>query len=118
MGFLAHAGRVLRRPAACCAVVGLRPTAGLVPEWSGVPRMKFPLGLQYMAMEGPLGRTVSDVRLAPEAMSTPELRSPADMPALPSRSVAAPGRVAVLRGIGSDPTLLPQSGRWATRWQS
>jgi len=57
-------------------VVGLRPTMGRVPFASAVDPMDPPMCGQLMATEGPLARTVADVRLALEVLSGAHWRSP------------------------------------------
>ena len=74
MAFLAtgtDTGGSIRVPASFCGVAGLKPTYGLVDR-SGVQ----PLGLSLDHV-GPLARTVVDLRLALDAMSTPARRKPA-----------------------------------------
>jgi aspartyl-tRNA(Asn)/glutamyl-tRNA(Gln) amidotransferase subunit A len=74
MAFLAtgtDTGGSIRVPASFCGVAGLKPTYGLVDR-SGVQ----PLGLSLDHV-GPLARTVDDLRLALDAMSTPARRKPA-----------------------------------------
>jgi amidase len=63
-------GGSLRNPASFCNVVGLRPTPGRVPTWpSGLPWSTF-------SVQGPMGRTVSDVRLLLTAQAGPDERCP------------------------------------------
>ncbi len=72
IGALAHGndiGGSIRIPAYCCGVVGLRPTVGRIPGFNpsaaAVPR---PMASQVMAVQGPLARSVRDLRLGLAAM--------------------------------------------------
>ncbi|GAB5468688.1 MAG: amidase family protein [Rhodospirillales bacterium] len=67
-------GGSLRTPAAYCGVVGLRPTPGLVPDASG-QRIFSPL-----SVEGPMGRSVADLRLLLSAMAGEDPRCPLSRP--------------------------------------
>ncbi len=78
IGHLAHGTDIagsIRYPAYACGVHGLRPTLGRVPAWnpSGPDRL---IGPQLMAVSGPLGRTIADLRLGLEAMAAPDPRDP------------------------------------------
>jgi len=63
-------GGSLRNPASFCNVVGLRPSAGRVPDWPALSAW-FPLSVL-----GPMARTVADVALMMTAIAGPEPRSP------------------------------------------
>ncbi|MDT7950555.1 MAG: amidase family protein [Acetobacteraceae bacterium] len=78
IGSLAHGTDIagsIRYPAYACGVHGLRPSLGRVPAWnsSGPDRT---IGPQLMAVSGPIGRTIGDLRLGLEAMSAPDPRDP------------------------------------------
>lgn len=83
IGALAHGtdiGGSIRYPAYACGVHGIRPSLGRVPAFnaSGPERA---IGPQIMAVSGPIGRTIADLRAGLAAMSAPDPRDPWHVPA-------------------------------------
>jgi amidase len=109
IGHLAHGtdiGGSIRYPAYACGVHGLRPTLGRVAAFnaSGPERA---IGPQLMAVSGPIGRTIADLRLGLLAMAAPDARDPWWVPAPlegpPVRRQAAlclrPGGMAIVPAV-------------------
>ncbi|MFI9766462.1 amidase [Streptomyces sp. NPDC052415] len=96
-------GGSIRFPAYCCGAVGLRPTMGLVSgmEPRGAVEFDSPLSFQTMAVHGPLGWTVDDVRLGLHAMVTPDLTDPVGLAARPPLGEPRRVKVAVVRDAGA-----------------
>ncbi|MCD7101311.1 amidase [Pseudoclavibacter sp. 13-3] len=85
----------IRYPAYANGVVGLRPTVGAVPGNDPSPEDK-PLANQLFAVQGPLTRSVSDVKLAFQVMRG---YSPRDAVTVPPVDLSAgTRRVAIYRG--------------------
>lgn len=85
----------VRYPAYCCGLAGIRPTMGRVPSYAPKSKSSLALAAQFMAVQGPIGRRVHDVRLAFDVMAQPHPRDPrvmrvGDYPAPPR-----PPRVAI-----------------------
>lgn len=59
----------IRYPAFCCGLVGVRPSHGRVPSFNPSAPGARPISAQFMAVQGPLTRTVADARLALAVMS-------------------------------------------------
>lgn len=94
-------GGSIRYPAASCGVVGLRPTVGRVPSWVGPRDGDQLLGVQSMLVQGPLARSVADVRLGLSAMATYDPTDPVCVPAPETGPpLARPIRVGVVRNVG------------------
>jgi amidase len=62
-------GGSIRFPAACCGVVGLRPTPGRIPSAGQVPAPDPDSPRAEFSLVGPLGRTVHDVSAAFEVLA-------------------------------------------------
>ena len=64
----------IRQPAACCGVVGLKPTLGRVPRF---PNLN---GWTTFSCVGPMARTVRDAALLLSVMAGPDERDPMSLP--------------------------------------
>lgn len=72
----------LRWPAACCGIAALKPTLGRIPRAQMQEPGDLPLSLQLMLAEGPLARSVADLRTALGVMAGEDWRDPWTVPAL------------------------------------
>ena len=64
----------IRQPAACCGVVGLKPTLGRVPRYPSAN------GWTSFTCVGPMARTVRDAALLLSVMAGPDERDPMTLP--------------------------------------
>ncbi len=97
IGAIAHGndiGGSLRIPAFCNGVVTIKPTQGRIPAYNESAAAERPLLAQLMSCQGPLARSVADVRLALEAMSARDPRDPWWVPA-PLKGPAPKGPIKV-----------------------
>ncbi len=90
-------GGSLRNPAFCCGVASLKPSFGRIPHASSIEPASGVLASQMMLVQGPMARTVADLRLSLGILAGPDPRDPNSFPA-PLRGPAAstPIRVAVV----------------------
>jgi amidase len=121
MGAIAHgndrAGSV-RYPSYACGVYGLRPSLGRIATFEpGVPET-LAIATQLANTQGPLARSVRDLRLGTVAMMGRDARDPWWVP-VPLRDERPPkGRVAMCAGIPEadvDPAVagaVKQAGKW------
>ena len=96
IGHLAHGtdiGGSIRYPAYACGVHGIRPSLGRVPAWNASSPERG-IGPQLMAVSGPIGRTIGDLRLGLQAMMPGDARDPWWVP-VPFEGPVLPKRVAV-----------------------
>ena len=102
-------GGSLRNPANACGIASICPSLGRVPHAGLVPAEESPLAAQLMNVEGPMARTIGDVRLALGILVGPHPRDPWSLDApLVHRRANSPIRVAMVAeppGGGTDPKI-------------
>jgi len=69
-------GGSLRSPAYCCGVAALKPTTGRVPTVRSIEPKDFGLAMQLMQVDGPMARSISDLRLALGVMAGRDIGDP------------------------------------------
>ena len=100
-------GGSLRNPAHCCGIASLKPTVGVIAMATVVPPEDMLVSSQMMVVEGPMARTVADVRAGLAVLAGSDIRDPRSLPV--NLTDSTPGerlRVAVLAdppGGATDP---------------
>jgi amidase len=69
-------GSSLRVPAHCCGVAALKPTTGRIPHVATLPPRDHGLSGQLMLSDGPIARSVGDLRLALSILAGRDARDP------------------------------------------
>ena len=89
----------LRMPAQCTGICALKPSRGRVPWWNATDLGGPPLVVQLMAVNGPMARSVADLRAALAVISGSDPRDPWSVPLPTERaahSATGPRAVAVI----------------------
>ena len=95
-------GGSLRVPAACCNVVGLKPTLGVVPERE--PADGFGVHTPFL-VSGPMARSAADTARLLSVLAGPDPRDPHSVPASDADYVAATERPTEELSIAYSPDL-------------
>lgn len=89
----------IRYPAYCCGVFGLKPSLGRVPSYNPSFQGLSPISSQLMAVQGPMTRSVRDLRLAFAAMARPDVLDPRTVAPAPFPPAQQPVRVALVDSL-------------------
>ncbi len=72
----------LRSPAYCCGITALKPTLGRIARASSIKPFDFGIATQAMLVDGPMARSITDLKLGLSILAGRDIRDP--------RSVDAP----------------------------
>jgi amidase len=74
-------GGSLRNPAYCNGIASLKPTAGRVPHFQSMEPQDGGMAIQAMLVEGPMARSVADLRLGLHVLAGRDIRDPGSVDA-------------------------------------
>ena len=89
----------IRYPAYCCGVFGLKPSYGRIPSYNPSFQGLSAISSQLMAVQGPMTRSVRDLRLAFAAMAKPDVLDPRTFAPAPFPAARQPIQVALVESI-------------------
>ncbi len=102
-------GGSLRYPAQCTGVCSIRPSRGRIPYFSSsIPYNNVPYSVKMFAVQGPIARSIADLRLALHTMNTPDHRDPAWVSTPITGALSAQPRVGLILdpgNFGVDPSV-------------
>jgi amidase len=108
-------GGSLRWPSQCCGTAALKVTTGRIPQATVVPPLEAPMAIQLFNAQGPMARTVRDLRVPFQVMAQPSPLDPFHVPATVASSELT-SRVAVVHdpaGLGTAPAIVDDVRRAA-----
>lgn len=88
-------GGSLRNPATCNGIASIKPTTGRVPGADTFPAPDGSITMQLLAVQGPMARTVDDVRIGLTALSGAHVRDPQSVPIPLNAPAAGTRKVAI-----------------------
>jgi amidase len=109
-------GGSLRNPAYCNGIASLKPTTGRIPHYMSQEPQDGGMAVQAMLVEGPMARSVADLRLGLSILAGRDLRDPVSVdapltgPETPKRAILVtelpggdldPATIAAVRAAGS-----------------
>lgn len=74
-------GGSLRNPAYCNGIASLKPSTGRIPHYMSMPPQDGGIAFQAMLVEGPMARSVADLRLALAILAGRDIRDPVSVDA-------------------------------------
>lgn len=74
-------GGSLRNPAYCNGIASLKPSTGRIPHFMSMPPQDGGMAFQAMLVEGPMARSVADLRLALTILAGRDIRDPVSVDA-------------------------------------
>jgi amidase len=74
-------GGSLRNPAYCCGITALKSTVGRIPMVTSIPSAAAPISFRLMCVEGPMARSVADLRIAYRLLAGWHPNDPFSVPA-------------------------------------
>jgi amidase len=75
-------GGSLRNPAYCCGITALKSTVGRIPMVLSIPVSAQPISFRLMCVEGPMARSVADLRIAYRLLAGWHPNDPFSVPAV------------------------------------
>lgn len=96
-------GGSLRNPAYCCGITSLKPTRGRIPHAMSMEPQDAGMAVQLMLVEGPMARSVADLKLGLSILAGRDIRDPVSVDAALEGPAPAQRRAALVTDItGAD----------------
>ena len=95
-------GGSLRNPAYCNGITSLKPTAGRIPHVLSVEPQDGGMAVQAMLVEGPMTRSVTDLKMGLDVLAGRDIRDPVSVDA-PLQGPPAPKKAALVTEIPGGP---------------